>query len=585
MVLGIAALAMAPTVPAVADAAPNVVLIMTDDQGYGDFGYKGNEVMHTPHLDRLARSSASMSDFYVHPVCSPTRASLMTGRDSYRTGVVDTWKGRSMMNIDEVTIAEVLRDAGYRTGIFGKWHLGDSYPMRPIDRGFDEALVHLGGGLGQPSDAVGNQDRYTDPLLYHNGRKVHTHGYVTDVLGDYTNRFIRQAHANDEPFFIYLAANAPHSPFHDVPEDWYEYYLERTDKLAELIVEDLQGNRLQDEIDRLARISAMITNIDENVGRVMAQLRELGIEDKTLVIYLNDNGPNTRRYVGPFRGMKTEVYEGGIRSPLWLHWPARLSPERRSERPAAHIDVMPTILEACGVPLPNGVQIDGRSLLPLLGDDAEQAEADWPDRTLVIQAHRGAIPQRYNHFMIRDDRWKLINNSGFGNEQLPGEPEFSLYDLREDPGETRDLADKHPEIVQSLKQAYDDWFDDVTTTRPDNFSPPNIIIGGSENPTKLTRQDLREGAWIGDGPPGYWQLDVVQAGRYDIKLLIAPTKDMPETATIRYADREITRRVSPDADVVLFRNVPIEAGELRLSTQLSTNGEQRPAHQAIVQRR
>lgn len=490
-----------------------------------------------------------------------------------------------MMDPGEVTIAEVLQNAGYRTGIFGKWHLGDSYPMRPIDRGFDEALVHLGGGLGQPSDPIGNQGRYTDPLLYHNGRMVHTHGYVTDVLVDYTNRFIRQAHANEEPFFIYLAANAPHSPFHDVPEDWYEYYLKRTDRLAELIIGDLQGNRLHDEIDRLARISAMITNIDENVGRLMAQLRELGIEENTLVIYLNDNGPNTRRYVGPFRGMKTEVYEGGIRSPLWLHWPARLNPERRSERPAAHIDVMPTILEACAIPLPNGVQLDGRSLLPLLGDDAERAEADWTERTLAIQAHRGAMPQRYHHFMIRDDRWKLVNNSGFGNEKLPGDPVFSLYDLREDPGETRDLADKHPEIVRRLQQAYDDWFDDVTTTRPDNFAPPNILIGGTENPTKLTRQDLRDGAWIGDGPPGYWQLEAVQAGLYDIKLLIAPTRDIPETATIRVGDREITRRVSPNADVALFRNVPVEAGELRLSTLLTTNGVQRPAHQVIVHRR
>lgn len=563
-------------------SSPNVILIMTDDQGYGDFGFKGNNVIKTPHLDLLAENSASLSDFYVHPVCSPTRASLMTGRHNYRTRVIDTWHGRSMMDPDEVTIADVLQNAGYRTGIFGKWHLGDNYPMRAIDQGFDEALVHLGGGIGQPSEPIGNDRRYTDPLLYHNGRLVHTHGYVTDVIGDYTNRFIRQAHANNEPFFVYLAPNAPHSPYHDVPQDWYEYYLEHADELAKLILSDFDEDELNNQVDTVARIFAMISNIDDNVGRVMKQLQDLDIVNETLVIYLNDNGPNTRRYVGPFRGMKTEVYEGGIRSPLWLHWPSRLSAGVHSNRPTAHIDLMPTILEACGIEIPEDLELDGRSLLPLLTNDNSE---DWPERTITIQTHRGDKPQRYHHFMIRDDIWKLVNNSGFQFEELPGEPHFSLYNLHLDPGETNDLSDEYPEIVERLKNAYDEWFDDVSSTRPDNFVAPRIIVGASENPTKLTRQDLQQGVWRGDGPPGFWKLQVSESGLYDVMLLIQPAKDVAEIASISFGNQKLTRKISPRADVSLMRNVYLESGELDLSVELSTNGEQRPPYQVIITRR
>ncbi|HLU48113.1 MAG TPA: arylsulfatase, partial [Planctomycetota bacterium] len=449
------------TAPLALASRPNVVVVITDDQGYGDFGATGNGAIETPHIDALARRSASMATFYVSPVCSPTRASLMTGRYNYRTRVIDTYLGRSMMAPEEVTIAEVLRDAGYATGIFGKWHLGDNYPMRPQDQGFEEALVLRGGGLAQPSEPPENERRYTDPVLFRNGERVETKGYCTDVYFDHALDFIKRGAEASRPFFAYVATNAPHDPLHDVPKDLLERYLEdeRKKKLAELVV---GGEANAQRIDRLARIAAMITNIDANVGRLMATLDELGIAEDTLVVFLCDNGPAGARYVGPFRGQKTQVHEGGVRSPLWLHWPRRLEAGLTRHQPVAHIDLFPTILEACGVAAPSGLRLDGRSFLGLLTGERET----WPSRTLVLQTHRGDEPVRYHHFMIRDDRYKLLHASGFGRERFDGEPRFELYDLGEDPGETRDLAKDRPEIVARLKSSYDAWFDDVSTTRP-----------------------------------------------------------------------------------------------------------------------
>ncbi|MEX2671506.1 MAG: arylsulfatase [Phycisphaeraceae bacterium] len=559
---------------------PNVVLIMTDDQGYGDFGANGNAAMQTPRLDRLAEQSASMTDFYVSPVCSPTRASLMTGRYNYRTRVVDTWIGRSMMDPDEVTIAELLADAGYQTGIFGKWHLGDNYPMRPMDQGFAESLIHRGGGLAQPSEPRGNRRGYTDPILLHNGRKVATHGYCSDVYTDHALQFIEQAHANDEPFFVYLPYNAPHGPFHDVPEALYQQYREEAEALAELIVPNLEGEQLERQVDRLARIGAMITNVDANVGRVVDQLEKMGVAEDTLVIYLNDNGPNSRRFVGPFRGMKSEVYEGGIRSPFWLRWPRRLSPEMSSQIPAAHIDVMPTILAACGVTVPADLQLDGRNLLPLLEGEA----VDWEDRPVAIQSHRGNVPQRYHHFMLRQGRWKLVNNSGFGREQLPGEPTFELYDVVADPGETRDLAEQEPQITRRLKDAYDTWFDDVSSTRPDNFAPPRIVIGDvADNPSVLTRQDWRGDGW-GRNATGRWLVRADESGVYDVVVLF-DAGDAAERVTLKIGEERFSREARPGVDMVRFQRVAIPQGELSIEVLLETGGTERGPHQVILHRR
>ena len=292
---------------------PNIILIMTDDQGIGDLSVHGNPIIETPNIDAMAARSASLKRFYVSPVCSPTRACLMTGRYNYRTRVVDTWVGRSMMDTKEVTIAELLQDAGYATGIFGKWHLGDAYPMRPNDQGFEEALVHKGGGLAQPSEPFENKRRYTDPILFHNGQSIQTKGYCTDVYFDAALSFIEKAKSENRPSFSYIAMNAPHGPYHDVPEGLKAKYKQKD--IASISL----GRHQTDEriLDNVAGVLAMIENVDQNMGKLFHKLDQLELTENTLVIFMVDNGPNSLRYVMDLRGMKSNVHEGGIRSPFF----------------------------------------------------------------------------------------------------------------------------------------------------------------------------------------------------------------------------------------------------------------------------
>ena len=301
-----------------------------------------------------------------------------------------------------------------------------------------------------------------------------------------------------------------------------------------------------DSRDRLNRIFAMITNIDENVGRLVDKLQELGLTDNTIIVFMVNNGPNTRRYVAGMRGMKSEVYEGGIRSPFWVRWPARLAPTS-SDRIAAHIDVMPTLLEAAGVPLPPGLQVDGRSLLPLL----EGEELEWPDRMIVVQSHRGNLPQRYHNFAARTQRWKLLNPSGFRNETLSSSPGFELYDMQEDPLEEQDLAGQRPEILLQMKAAYDSWFDSVSSSRPDNYAPPRIYIGTSnENPTVLTRQDWRSNpnfpAGWQRGSSGHWEVYVAGGGSLRLLLALSIPSRRREAPGSRSGTRKWCSRLGPE---------------------------------------
>jgi len=559
---------------------PNVVLIMTDDQGYGDLGATGNPVIRTPHLDAMAGRSAQMTTFYVSPVCAPTRASLMTGRYNYRTRAIDTFVGRAMMDPEEVTLAEILREAGYRTGIFGKWHLGDSYPLRPIDQGFEEALVHRGGGIGQPSDPPGGEGQYTDAILFHNGEPVQTEGYCTDVYFDRALDWIGKRHAAGESFFVYIATNAPHGPFHDVPEDLLEEY--RQVALGNDQFPQDRGHPLPAEadLDVRARVFAMITNIDDNVGRLFERIEALGLTDDTIVVFMVDNGPNRNRYVAGMKGMKTHVHEGGVRSPFFVHWPSRLTAGHSSDRVAAHIDVLPTVLEATGVPVPEGLRLDGRSLLPLLRGDS----AEWPDRTLTIQSHRGDVPVRYHHFLTRNQRYKLVHPSGFGQETFEGEPVFELYDMETDPLELEDLAADEPEVVAELRTAYDAWFDDVSRTRADNYAPPRIVIGSPhERPTVLTRQDWRHTKgrpWAPDSN-GHWELEVHAAGEYDVRLRFPPFT-IARSARLRLNDEETAGEIPAGAEELLFEAIPLGRGPLRLQATLRADDETRGPWQVDV---
>jgi len=460
---------------------PNVILVLTDDQGYGDLSLHGNPHLKTPMMDAVGKEGVQFTQFQVCPVCSPTRSSLLTGRYNYRTGVVDTFLGRSMMYPDEVTVAEILGGNGYRTGIFGKWHLGDNYPMRSGDQGFQESLVIKGGGIGQPSDPPGSS--YFDPILQHNGSQQKYPGYCTDVFFSAAMEWME--HGGSKPFFAYIAPNAPHSPLM-VDERWSRPF-------AEMGLED-----------DVAKVYGMIANIDWNLGRLTAKLREMDIERDTVLIFMTDNGPvgPTVRYNAGMRSVKGTPYQGGIRVPFFVRWPGRLAP-RKTDRIAAQIDVMPTILEVCGVKVPAGLKIDGKSLLGL----ADGTVREWPDRALFTQWHRGDQPQAFRDSAVRRQRYKLIN----GKE---------LYDMEADPSESRDVAAANPGIVSSLRNEYLAWFASVSAER--HFIPPKIYIGTEhENPVILTRQDWRVEA-DERKTIGWWEVDVKRAGKYRVTLIFDP---------------------------------------------------------------
>jgi len=540
---------------------------MTDDQGYGDLGVTGNNLIRTPNIDAMASRSGSMENFYVSPVCAPTRACLMTGRYNYRTRVVDTWIGRAMMEPEETTIAEILRDAGYETGIFGKWHLGDNYPMRPMDQGFNESIVIRGGGIGQPADPPGGEGKYTDPILMHNGKPKQYKGYCTDVYFDEAISWMSKCVSQSKSFFTYIPTNTPHSPFHDVPEELYEKY--KAMDLSNLNFPQDKGHKLPDDNDpdNRARIYAMIANIDDNMGKLFAKLDELGITENTIVIFLVDNGPNGRRYVAGFKGMKSNVYEGGIRSPFFFQWPAVVKPGTSSDRIAAHIDVLPTILEACGVPKPKGLKLDGRSILPLL----QGKRITWQDRIIYIQSHRGNVPVLYHNFAARNQRWKLLHASGFGRDNFEGEPKFELYDMAADPLEQNDLAVQRPDIVKAMRKEYEAWFADVSSTRSDNYAPPRIYIGTThENPLVLTRQDWRHvkgRPWAADSN-GYWEIYAARRGNYNIKIDF-PAAKTNGTVLLEVSGRKTNHTIDKGETSVQLKDVPIDEGPTRLMATLT----------------
>jgi arylsulfatase/arylsulfatase A len=324
----------------------------------------------------------------------------------------------------------------------------------------------------------------------------------------------------------------------------------------------------------------MITNIDDNVGRLFDRLDALGLTDDTLVLFMVDNGPNRRRYVAGMRGMKTEVYEGGVRSPLFAQWPSRLEAGHRADQVAGHIDILPTILDATGVPIPEGLELDGRSLLPLL----EGEDVDWPDRALTLQAHRGDVPVRYHNFMTRTRRYKLVHPSGFGRETFEGEPAFELYDMEADPLELHDVADERTEVVAEMKAAYDAWFDDVSATRPDNYAPPRIVVGSPhEAVTVLTRQDWRHvkgRPWAADSN-GYWELQAAAAGDYEVRLRF-PALDATGSVTLSIDGEAREEDLPGGADSHVFEAVPLEAGPLRLQATLARGDDTRGPWQVEV---
>ena len=529
--------------PAEAESPPNVVLIMTDDQGWGQLGVHGDPVLQTPNLDRFAGESAEFTRFYVSPVCAPTRASLMTGRYHYRTGVVDTYLGRALMAPDEQTVAEMFFEEGYRTGIFGKWHLGDNYPMRAIDQGFQEAVLHRGGGIGQPSDAPGTD--YFDPILYHNGEEKKYEGYCTDIYFDEAIRFIDEP--ADEPFFVYLPTNAPHSPYL-VPDAYRERYA-------------AQGLE-----DKDARIYGMIENIDDNVGKLLSALEESDRRENTIVIFMTDNGPTTKLYDAGLRAQKASVYEGGIRVPFFIRWPAKIQP-KKIETIAAHIDVAPTLMDAAGAPLSPAAEVDGRSLMPLL----TEAAPEWPDRTIYIQAHRGNEPQLWRNAAAIGQQYKLVQPLSF-SKPMPAGAKRELYDLNADPGEEHDLSNEidQRERIGELERGYEIWFQDVARSR--GYAPQRIYLGAEqENPVTLTRQDWRvagDGGW-GKGSIGAWAVDVRETGDYAVRLDFDPL-EQPARVEVQVGPAEESVILEAGATAAEFPSLELSRGPALLEARIET---------------
>ncbi|MCG2459369.1 arylsulfatase [Flavobacteriaceae bacterium F89] len=498
-------------------AHPNVIIIITDDQGYGDLGITGNPNVHTPVIDEFARKSIRFKNFYVSPVCAPTRSSLMTGRYSLRTGIRDTYNGGAIMASNEVTMAEMLKQADYKTGIFGKWHLGDNYPSRPCDQGFDESLIHLSGGMGQVGDITTyfqGDKSYFNPVLWHNNKKEAYRGYCSDIFAEQALNFIEK---NKElPFFCYLAFNAPHTPL-QVPEKYYGIYKD-IDPTSGFEGDDRPFAKMTEKDKEDARkVYAMVTNIDDNIGKVLKKLDELKLADNTIVIFMTDNGPQQNRYVGGMRGRKGDVYQGGVRVPFYISYPPAFGKDKDIETTAAHIDVLPTLAQLCNVALPKERMIDGKSLLPLiLGNDM-----GWGNRPLFFYWTR-RYPEPYYNMAMRKGSFKLVGKTNF-NAPIT---DFELFDLVKDPYEQNNIVSENQSTANILKEELDKTYHELITSKNLVDQPPIIIGSPYENPVILNRNDAggQRGIWAQEEIYGKWKVRI-EKGHYDIKFkFIKPVK-------------------------------------------------------------
>ena len=475
---------------------PNVVLVITDDQGYGDLSCHGNPILKTPHIDALHGESVRLTDYHVSPTCSPTRAALLTGHWTNRTGVWHTIQGRSMLRENEVTVAQVFKDNGYVTGMFGKWHLGDNHPFRPDDRGFTEVLRHGGGGVGQTPDYWDNA--YFDGSYWHNGVAVPAKGYCTDVFFDYATQFIRDAKKADKPFFAYISTNTPHSPHHAPPESSAPY-----EGKVPAQTEQFFG---------------MIANIDDNVGALRKFLDDEGLTDNTLFIFTTDNGTagGDKIHNNGMRGKKGSQYDGGHRVPFIAHWPhGGYTGGRDVTDITAHVDILPTFIDLFDLTPPEGVTFDGVSIRPLLDGKATLADGSWPDRMLVTDSQRVKDPIKWKACSVMSSQWRLID----GKE---------LYDIKADPGQKNDIAKDHPAVVKDMRAFYEAWWADIS---PSFANAARISIGhAAENPARLTSHDwitsnmvpwnqahIRSGETRASHT-GFWYVDVKEAGAYSISL-------------------------------------------------------------------
>jgi arylsulfatase len=550
------ALLLATSAPA--HAKPNVIVILTDDQGYGDLACHGNPEVKTPNVDRLYRESLRLTDFHVAPMCTPTRGQLMSGRDALANGAMNVSSGRTMLRRGLPTMANVFAASGYKTGQFGKWHLGDVYPYRPQDRGFQEALFFPSSHIGSAADFWDND--YFNDVYEHNGVRRPFEGYCTDVFFGAALQWIKACHAQGQPFFAYIATNAPHGPLF-VPERYRTPY------------RHLPRN--------VASFFGMIANIDENVGKLEAMLEELGLRDDTIVVFLTDNGgtAGVSVYNAGMKGQKIGLYDGGHRVPCFLRWPAGglRRPGDLGELTTCQ-DLLPTLIELCGLTPPAEARFDGISLAKLLRGAVDRL----PERMVVVQFSRMEAPQpTRGDAAVLWDRWRLVKDE-------------ELYDLRTDPGQKTDVAAQHPEVIKRMRAHYAAWWAQVAPG-VNEFSP--IHVGSeAEDPILLSACDwqdsfLDQSRQVRQGLArnGAWGIVVERAGAYEITLRRWPVEaDLPirtgapehqgedgsypagvalpiARARLRVGQKEEAQMMGQEDKAVTF-GLRLEAGSTRLQT-------------------
>ena len=468
---------------------PNIVLILADDQGWGDLGISGNNNLATPNIDAIANNGVTFDHFYVSPVCSPTRAELLTGRYFPRVGVYSTSSGGERLNLDETTLAEVFKQAGYATAAYGKWHNGMQPPYHPNARGFDDFYGFCSGHWGN----------YFSPMLEHNGEIVKGDGFIID---DLTNKGLDFMDRNKErPFFLYLPYNTPHSPM-QVPDEYWNRFKDR--ELA------LKYHGEEEENENFTRAAlAMVENIDYNVGRVIDRLRDLELEENTLVIYLSDNGPNGWRWNAGMRGRKGSTDEGGVRSPLVMQWKNQLPKGKHISEIASSIDILPTLSDLAQIEVNTLKPLDGKSLKPLLMDNSPS----WDARVV------------YNHWnsgtSIRTQQYRLDSKD-------------RLYDMEMDGGQTTDLSGKLPQLTDSLKQLKRDWLQEVmpkskaTEDRPFTLGHPDYVYTqipardgvahGNIDRSNRHPNDTFFTNWKSTKDSISWDVEVLADGEFEVEL-------------------------------------------------------------------
>lgn len=574
---------------------PNVILLITDDQGYGDVGVLGNKIIKTPNIDNFHGESFHLTDFHVGPTCAPTRSALMTGRPSNITGVWHTIGGWSLLREREKTLANMFSENGYVTAGFGKWHMGDNYPFRPEHRGFQYTVMHGGGGVQQTPDYWDND--YFNDTYFKNGKPTKYKGYCTDVFFGEAINFIKQN--NKKPFFCYIAPNAPHGPY-NVPPEYYNIY------------KDIPKDQLT---DRQKRFYGMITNIDDNFGKLRQTLKDLKIADNTILIFMTDNGTSagvsykSGKLTGNTAGMKGQKgsqYEGGHRVPFFIHWKnGNIYKSTDINELTAHVDIMPTLAELCNIPLPKDhLKLAGQSLVPMFKNPNSTN-----DRMLITDSQRVQNPVKWKQSSVMQNKWRLVNGK-------------QLYNLENDKGQNHNIAVKHPERVKAMRNHYEQWWKEVSK---DFDKEIYFKIGlDIENPITLTCHDTHaesgNHAWnqlyIRDGKinKGYWSIDVKENANYKISLRRYPIEsgleinktipgvsleqepgleaEIPEgknlnftTATVQIGDSKIhTANVKSNAKSTDF-TLKLEKGKTKLNAHfINKKGEKNVAYYVYIEK-